>query len=76
VENIFNSNIPPWGINYNSEAARNPEFDVLIVDAPVSVQPESTEQFTISIDKTNIGYALDFSWDKTQVHIPFVANVP
>ena len=73
---IFNSNIPPWGITYNSEAARNPEFDVLIVDASVGTQPESSEQFTITINKSSIGYVMSFIWDKTQVDIPFVANVP
>jgi hypothetical protein len=71
---IFNSNIPPWGVNYNSEAARDPEFDVLIVDAPVGSQPESIEQFTITINKVNDGFILNFNWDKTSVAVAFNAN--
>lgn len=73
---IFNSNIPPWGVNYNSEAARNPEFDVLIVDAPVGDQPDSLEQFTITITKEGNGYGLNFMWDKTKVTVPFITNAP
>jgi hypothetical protein len=73
---IFNSNIPPWGVNYNSEAARNPEFDVLIVDAPVGAPPESAEQFTITINKASVGYDISFIWDKTRVTVPFTASAP
>lgn len=73
---IFNGNIPPWGIDYNSEAARSPEFDVLIVDAPVGTQTESAEQFTITINKESPGYAISFIWDKAQVVVPFVAKEP
>ena len=71
---IFNSNIPPWGVNYNSEAARDPEFDKMIVDALVSSQPEITEQFTVTLTKADVGYNLNFIWDKTVVSVPFVAN--
>ena len=73
---IFNSNIPPWGVNYNSEAARNPEFDVLILDAPVTTASESTEQFTITLGKTDANYELNMIWDKTVIQTIFTINEP
>lgn len=71
---IFNSNIPPWGVNYNSEAARNAEFDVLKVEVPVAEQTQTTEQFTITIAKSASDYLLNLVWDKTLVSVPFAAN--
>ena len=71
---IFNSNIPPWGVNYNGEAARMAESDVLTVNVPVSEQTEITEQFTITLTKSEAVYSLNFIWDKTIVRVPFAAN--
>lgn len=73
---IFNSNIPPWGVNYNSEAARIAEFDVLVVDALVSDQLESTERFTITLAKVASDYTLNLIWDKTVIAVPFSTNEP
>lgn len=73
---IFNSNIPPWGVNYNSEAARNVEFDVLIVDAVSDKKPDITEQFTITFAKLDNDYTLNFLWDETVVTVPFKVNEP
>jgi hypothetical protein len=71
---ILNSDIPLWGVNSNAEAARDPEFDVLIVEASVSVQTEITEQFTITLTKGDAGFNLNFIWDKTVVNVPFSVN--
>lgn len=73
---ILNSSIPPWGIDYNSEAARNPETDVLVVEVPVSISDTSIEQFTIELSEMEEGYALAFLWDKTVVHVPFTIVSP
>ena len=32
---IFNSKMYPWGINLEKKASRDPNFDVLIIEAPV-----------------------------------------
>ena len=71
---IFNSTIPPWGVNYNSEAARDPASDVLTVEFPVVHQDLVTEQFTISLNKKVNGYQMDLRWDKTMISVPFRVN--
>ena len=73
---ILNSTIPPWGIDYNSEAARNPDTDVLVIDVPVTETDNVVEQFTIELSKENSGYALDFLWDKTDVKVLFTLASP
>jgi hypothetical protein len=75
-EIIFNTSIPPWGIDYNSEAARNPETDALIVEAPVTVSEILIEQFLISLAKQDSIYLLNFSWDRTEVRVPFQVIEP
>lgn len=71
---ILNRTIPPWGVDYNSEAARDPTFDVMIVDAPVTIQQDVTEQFTITLGKANAGYSMKLKWDKTEVEIPMTLS--
>jgi hypothetical protein len=73
---IFNSTIPPWGIDHNGEAARDPSTDVLKVSADVRIQETEVEQFTISIDNTPPNYKLNFIWDKTIVSVPFAIKEP
>jgi hypothetical protein len=73
---ILNSTIPPWGIDYNSDAARNPDTDVLIIDAPVAHTDNMVEQFTIALSKQDNGYAMDFLWDTTDVQVPFTIVSP
>lgn len=75
-EIIFNTSIPPWGIDYNSEAARNPETDALIAEVPVILNDNVVEQFLISLDKQDSAYLLSFRWDKTEVRAPFQAIEP
>ncbi len=70
---IFNSTIPPWGIDVmnNGEAARKIMSDVLIVDVPVMTAKKEFEQFTISVEKTDDMLELVLAWDKTLVAVPF-----
>lgn len=68
---IFNSEYGQWGINFNGEANRDPQNDVLSVEAPVLMQDKVFEQFTISVEKTGEELELVFIWDKTLVSVPF-----
>ncbi len=68
---IFNSEHGQWGINFNGEANRSAENDVLTVDAPVLIQDKEFEQFTISVEKAGEEAELIFIWDKTLVSVPF-----
>lgn len=69
---VFNSTIPPWGINVlkDGKAARNPMTDVLIIDVPVVLTEKEFEQFTISIEKADDMLELILAWDKTLVAVP------
>ncbi len=73
---VFNSTIPNWGIDVmnNGEAARDPQTDVLVVEAPVVNTEKEFEQFTISIEKTDDMMELVLAWDKTLVAVPFVVS--
>lgn len=68
---IFNTEVGQWGINFNGEANRDPNNDVLAVEAPVLIQEKEFEQFTISVEKSDEEHELVFIWDKTLVAVPF-----
>jgi len=68
---ILNSSIPPWGIDYNSEAARDPTTDALIITSPVLSLDDAIEQFTIDLEKNEESYSLSLQWDKTYVSASF-----
>ncbi len=69
---IFNSEYGQWGIDFNGEANRDPQNDVLSVEAPVLLQEKVFEQFTISVEKAGEEQELIFIWDKTLVAVPFI----
>ena len=48
----------------------DPELDVLTVEAPVVMQSDVTEMFTISIGEIEGGVRVDFVWDQTLFSIP------
>lgn len=73
---ILNSTIPPWGVDYNSVAARNPDTDVLVIDIPVDLSDQVVEQFTITLTQNNNDYKMNLLWDKTIVSVPFQINAP
>jgi hypothetical protein len=64
---ILNSEIPDWGVGFGSEASRNPEFDVLKINAGTIDLPAVVEQFTIEFEY-NVN--MSFAWDKTKVMVP------
>ena len=68
---IFNSEYGQWGIDFNGVANRDPQNDVLSVDAPVLLQEKVFEQFTISVEKAGEEHELVFIWDTTLVSVPF-----
>ena len=71
-EVVFNTTIPPWGIDVmnNGEASRDPKGDVLITKVPVVLSPKDIEQFTITIEKAGDSMELVLLWDKTVVAVP------
>jgi len=73
---IFNSNIPGWGIDVmnNGEAARDPQFDVIVVEVPVMKTQKEFEQFTISVDEVDDMLELVLAWDKTLVAVPLAVT--
>jgi len=71
---VFNSEVPPWGINFDGEAQRTQDTDALIVESPVVARDKVFEQFTISVEKVGDGDELNFLWDKTLVSVPFSAK--
>lgn len=71
---IFNSEYGQWGINYNGEANRNPQRDVLRVDVQAVQQSKVFEQFTIFFEKVDQGAEMILLWDTTLVTVPFSAR--
>jgi hypothetical protein len=67
---MFNSEIPSWGVDFNAEANRNPNTDVVVIEVPVVIQDKESEQFTISVEKVGEELELILWWDKTLVAIP------
>jgi len=69
---IFNTTIPPWGIDVmkDGEAARDPAGTEVIVEVPVMSSPKQIEQFTITVEKVNDSMELVLMWDKTVVAVP------
>ena len=69
---IFNSKMYPWGIDLDKKAYRDPAFDVLTLEIPVT-QPEIIlEQFSIYFEKANEMVFLKLAWDQTLVAIPLI----
>jgi hypothetical protein len=48
----------------------DPEMDVLTVEAPVTMQSQETEQFTIEINGNGSGAEIDFIWDRVLFSVP------
>jgi hypothetical protein len=73
---IFNTTIPPWGIDVmkNGEAARDPQATEVIVEVPTMLSPKEIEQFTITVEKVNDSMELVLMWDRTLVAVPLAIN--
>jgi Protein of unknown function (DUF2911) len=68
---IFNAEYGQWGINSDGQANRNPEKDVLKVEAMSVKQERVFEQFTIAFEKTAEEAEMVLIWDTTLVAVPF-----
>ena len=66
---IFNEKQYSWGVNFNLEATREAEADVIQVNVPVQKPDQETEQFTIAFSKGS-EYAMNLTWDQTKVSVP------
>ncbi|HZJ36463.1 MAG TPA: DUF2911 domain-containing protein [Gillisia sp.] len=67
---IFNSKMYPWGIDLDKKAYRDPDFDVLTLEIPVTQPDIILEQFSIYFEKANDLVFLKLAWDQTLVAIP------
>lgn len=68
---IFNSEYGQWGIKApEGKANRQPEKDVLQVEATAVQQDRVFEQFTISFEKSGEDTEMVLAWDKTLVALP------
>lgn len=62
---ILNKDTDIWGsFRYDMKK------DVARLEAPVQKQPEVVEAFTISFDRSDKGYDLQFYWDDVKVTVP------
>lgn len=71
-EVIFNSEIPGWGVDFDTQAQQESEFDVLRAEFPVETTDMVKESFEIAIDEEPS--ALCFSWDNVRVNVPFTVK--
>jgi len=62
---ILNSETGKWGA-----FAADPAKDVLTVTVPSAPAPVEAEQFTIRLVGEPAAARMDFTWDKTAVHVP------
>lgn len=69
---IFNSEMYPWGITADGLPSRLPEYDVLVVEAPVTKLENPVEQFTIFFEEKQGLVQLNLVWDQTLVRVPIV----
>lgn len=69
---IFNSKMYPWGIDLDKKASRDPAFDVLTLEIPVTQPDIILEQFSIYFEKANDLVFLKLGWDQTLVAIPLI----
>jgi hypothetical protein len=67
---IFNAEHGQWGINSKGEANRQPDRDILTIDATAVEQDQVFEQFTIAFEKSGEDVEMVLAWDKTLVSIP------
>jgi hypothetical protein len=65
---ILNSKMYGWGVNFDTEASREPIADVATAKVVPEALPASVEQFTITVEGTPP--ALVLQWDLTRVAVP------
>ena len=68
---ILNSEL---GVFLSAASGANQALDVLTVDAPVQVQSNETEKFTINFGNDSTGVKMDFVWDKVLFSVPITVQ--
>lgn len=71
---IFNTVIPPWGVDFGGEPNYQQENDALRVEVPVIKSKKEFEQFTINFEEIKDEIELIMVWDHTMVALPLVAS--
>ncbi|MCI4666543.1 MAG: DUF2911 domain-containing protein [Bacteroidia bacterium] len=66
---IFNSEMYPWGVDFNADASRKAEFDVLTTSVAVESLSQSLEMFTIDFAYQEV-LNMTLAWDQTKVSVP------
>ena len=69
---ILNKEIPDWGTtraNGSTVSLRNADEDILYIQIPTMVLPQSEESFTIAFENENQLY-LSLYWDTTKIRVP------
>ncbi len=65
---ILNGKMYDWGVNWDSEATREPASDVAVAKVAPEALPETVEQFTITVEGEPA--ILVLRWDHTRVAVP------
>jgi hypothetical protein len=66
---IWNNKQYPWGVNWEGQASREAEFDVLELEVPTHKLSKEIEMFTISLDSTE-PIVMRMEWEETGLVIP------
>ena len=64
---ILNSEIPGWGVGFDSKASRDPEYDVLKANVASIDTDGPIEQFTIRFEY-NVNMIME--WENTKISVP------
>ena len=67
---IFNSKQYDWGVNDAMQPMREAEFDVINIEVPVEIIPNTVEQFTIAFDNSTDNLSLTMAWDNVKIVVP------
>lgn len=68
-EVYLNSGMYSWGVDFDGNAQRDPQKDVAVAKVPVTLLPETVEQFTITVNDE--GTDLILQWDDVLIAVPF-----
>jgi len=65
---IFNKQMYSWGVNFSDgKAARDPAYDVLIAEVPISKNLKTVEQFSIYFNEQLNSVNMFLAWDNIVV---------
>ena len=60
----------PWGVDETMKPMREPQYDVVDIEAPVQPLENIVEQFTIGFDNTTGKLFLTMVWDQVKIAVP------